>query len=163
MVIREMNREECLRVLARSRLARLACAHDNQPYVVPVYLAYHDASECLYGFTTVGQKVEWMRANPLVCVEMGEVAAGNQWVSVIALGRYEELPEKPGSDKERLLAWQVLKTEPMWWELGDMAWAARAQGDPTVTLMPVYYRIRIGHVTGREVTQAPTPYVTPPG
>src|SRR6202521_4793488 len=104
MVIREMNREECLRVLARGRLARLACAHENQPYIVPVYLAYHEASACLYGFTTPGQKVEWMRANPLVCVEVDEVAAHDQWVSVIARGRYEELPETPGSDGASLRA-----------------------------------------------------------
>ena len=104
MVIREMSREECLRVLAGARLARLACAHENQPYVVPVYLAYHEASGCLYGFTTPGQKVEWMRANPLVCVEVDEIAAYDQWVSVIAIGRYEELPETPGSDGARLRA-----------------------------------------------------------
>jgi nitroimidazol reductase NimA-like FMN-containing flavoprotein (pyridoxamine 5'-phosphate oxidase superfamily) len=97
MVIREMSKEECLRVLAGARLARLACAHENQPYVVPVYLALHEASACLYGFTTPGQKVEWMRANPLVCVELDEVAAYDQWVSVIATGRYEELPEAPGN------------------------------------------------------------------
>src|ERR1022692_3412894 len=95
MVIREMSREECLRVLAKAKLARLACAHENQPYVVPVYLAYHEAYECLYGFTTPGQKVEWMRANPLVCVEVDEIVAYDQWVSVIAFGRYEELPETP--------------------------------------------------------------------
>ena len=93
MEIREMNKEECLRVLAGGRLARLACAHENQPYVVPVYLAYDKASACLYGFTTPGQKIEWMRANPLVCVEVDEVAAYDQWVSVIAYGRYEESTE----------------------------------------------------------------------
>src|ERR1700730_11510279 len=104
MVIREMSREECFRVLAGARLARLACAYENQPYVVPVYLVYHEASECLYGFTTPGQKVEWMRANPLVCVEVDEVAAYDQWVSVIAIGRYDELPESPGNDGARLRA-----------------------------------------------------------
>src|SRR5579883_991773 len=102
MVIREMSLEECLQVLTGARLARLACAHENQPYVVPVYFVYHEASECLYGFTTPGQKVEWMRANPLVCVEVDEIAADAQWVSVIAFGRYEELPETPGSDDARL-------------------------------------------------------------
>ena len=118
MVIREMSREECLRVLAGARLARLACAHENQPYVVPVYLAYHEASGCLYGFTTPGQKVEWMRANPLVCVEVDEIAAYDQWVSVIAIGRYEELPETPGSDGVRLRAperpRQVGEDMPAW-------------------------------------------------
>jgi nitroimidazol reductase NimA-like FMN-containing flavoprotein (pyridoxamine 5'-phosphate oxidase superfamily) len=98
MVIREMSREECLRVLAGARLARLACARENQPYVIPVYLAYHEASGCLYGFTTPGQKVEWMRANPRVCVEVDEIAGHDQWTSVIALGRYEELPDTPGND-----------------------------------------------------------------
>lgn len=104
MVIREMSREECLRVLARAKLAKLACVHGNQPYVVPVYLAYHEASECLYGFTTPGQKIEWMRANPLVCVEVDEIAAYDQWVSVIVFGRYEELPVPPGSEDARLRA-----------------------------------------------------------
>ena len=107
MMIREMSREECRRVLAGTRLARLACAYQNQPYVVPVYLAYHEAPDgeaCFYGFTTPGQKVEWMRANPLVCVEVDEIAACNQWVSIIAFGRYEELPETPGGDYEWLRA-----------------------------------------------------------
>lgn len=96
MVIREMSEGECLRVLARARLARLACARENQPYVVPVYLAY-EATGYLYGFTTPGQKVEWMRINPLVCVEVDEIATYDQWVSVIVFGRYEELPETPAS------------------------------------------------------------------
>src|SRR4051812_24216781 len=101
MVIREMSRGECLRVLAGARVARLACSRENQPYVVPVSLVYEATSGCLYGFTTPGQKVEWMRANPLVCVEVDEVAACDQWVSVIAMGRYEELPESPQGEVAR--------------------------------------------------------------
>jgi nitroimidazol reductase NimA-like FMN-containing flavoprotein (pyridoxamine 5'-phosphate oxidase superfamily) len=104
MVIREMNWKECLRVLVGTSLARLACAQENQPYVVPVYLAYDEESGCLYGFTTPGQKIEWMRGNPLVCVEVDEVAAYDQWVSVIVTGRYEELVETTRNDAERLWA-----------------------------------------------------------
>jgi len=73
--------------------------------VVPVYLAYHEragAEPCLYGFTTPGRKVEWLRANPRVCVEVDEVAAGDRWVSLIVFGRYEELPNLPESGDERL-------------------------------------------------------------
>jgi nitroimidazol reductase NimA-like FMN-containing flavoprotein (pyridoxamine 5'-phosphate oxidase superfamily) len=189
MVIRDLSREECFQVLAGGRSARLACAHENQPYVVPVYLAYHQASSgeaYLYGFTTPGQKVEWMRTNPLVCVEMDEIAAYDQWVSVIAIGRYEELPETPGSDSanlraperprraaeampdwsadsrrcddevwdnERFQAWQVLKALPMWWQPGSTVWAARAHRDSAEPFIPVYYRIRIDHVTGHEATR----------
>ena len=174
MVIREMSREECLRVLAESRLARLACAHENQPYVVPVYLVSHQLSideACLYGFTTPGQKVAWMRANPLVCVEIDEVTAYDQWVSIIAIGRYEELPESPWSDgehsrapersdslrrksdDEREQAWQILKTHPMWQEPGWTACTARAHHGSVESLIPIFYRIRIDHVTGHEATR----------
>jgi len=40
MLIREMTGEECRGMLGRASLARLACAHENQPYVVPIYFAY---------------------------------------------------------------------------------------------------------------------------
>jgi nitroimidazol reductase NimA-like FMN-containing flavoprotein (pyridoxamine 5'-phosphate oxidase superfamily) len=182
MVIRDLSREECLRVLARARLARLACAHENQPYVVPVYLAYDEASECFYGFTTPGQKIEWMRANPLVCVEVDEIAAYDQWVSVIVSGRYEELPATPASnggrlrsserpqqvreaalaqstngseesDDQRERAWQVLQTHPMWEEPGCTAWAARDHRDSAKSLISVFYRIPVDSVTGHEATR----------
>lgn len=180
MLIREMSKGECFRVLAGARLARLACAHDNQPYVVPVYLSYYAATGCLYGFTTLGQKIEWMRTNPLVCVEVDEMTAYNQWVSVIAMGSYEELtstsvcnavPRRPlehsqhnvealtarpvdndpqACDDEREHAWQVLKTHPEWWEPSSTVWAARVHRDAAEPYSPIYYRIRIEDVTGHE-------------
>jgi nitroimidazol reductase NimA-like FMN-containing flavoprotein (pyridoxamine 5'-phosphate oxidase superfamily) len=60
---------------------------------VPVYFVYEKDS--LYSFSTVGQKIEWMRANPLVCVEVDEVVNPQQWVSVVVFGRYEELLDAP--------------------------------------------------------------------
>jgi uncharacterized protein len=176
MVIQEMNREECFRLLARAKLARLGCANANQPYVVPVYLAYHSSGgeACLYGFTTPGQKVEWMRANPLVCVEVDEVTSDDQWVSVIAFGRYQELPDTAGHDgprlptraeashgsraipdaarrdSERLLAYEVLQAHAMWWE---PAAAVRAHGDRAEPFIPIFYKIRINQVTGHQATR----------
>ena len=64
MVIREMSWDECRRVLAGASVARLACRMRNQPYVVPVYLAYHSqlgGDECLYGFAARAAQVESMR------------------------------------------------------------------------------------------------------
>ncbi|HUY37110.1 MAG TPA: pyridoxamine 5'-phosphate oxidase family protein [Pirellulales bacterium] len=180
MVIREMNRDECCRVLAGARLARLACAYGNQPYVVPVSLAYYSplgGDECLYGFTTLGQKVEWMRANPLVCVEVDEVESQDQWVSVIAFGRFEELSDAPGRNggrrnarqtmreryeelpntswrsSEQLLAHRLLEARAMWWEPASTAGAARTHRDLAEPFIPIFYKIRIHRVTGHEATR----------
>jgi nitroimidazol reductase NimA-like FMN-containing flavoprotein (pyridoxamine 5'-phosphate oxidase superfamily) len=43
----------------------------------------------------MGQKIEWMRLNPLVCVEIDEIPSDVDWTSMVVRGRYEELPEKP--------------------------------------------------------------------
>jgi hypothetical protein len=36
----------------------------------------------MHGFCMVGQKIGWMRANPLVCVEADEVVNHTGWASV---------------------------------------------------------------------------------
>ncbi|HEX6732099.1 MAG TPA: pyridoxamine 5'-phosphate oxidase family protein, partial [Pyrinomonadaceae bacterium] len=88
MFIHEMTADECRTALEKASVGRLACAHHGQPYAVPVNLAF-DGDTCLYGFTTLGQKVEWMRSNPQVCLEFDDVISADQWASLVVFGRYE--------------------------------------------------------------------------
>jgi len=71
MIINEMTEKECGTVLARSSIGRLGCALDNQPYVVPIYFAYEPGY--IYVLSTLGQKIEWMRTNPKVCIQVDEI------------------------------------------------------------------------------------------
>jgi uncharacterized protein len=119
MLIREMNAQECRDLLARLGTGRLGCARNNQPYVVPIYFAFQP--DRLYGFSTLGQKIDWMRENPLVCVEADEVLAHNNWASVVVLGRYEELPDEAGYVEARRQAQAVLEKRAMWWQTGYAA------------------------------------------
>lgn len=179
MLIQQISQEECLGVLARGRLARLGCALDNQPYVVPIYYSYDrdpDGESYLYGFTSIGQKIEWMRANPLVCVEWDEVAGFDRWESVIAFGHYEELFAAEGGQPEQQTrppmratptevaedecppwrrAHQLLQEHTAWWEPGAAAFAASDHRDHTQEFKPLYYRIHIERITGhRAVPEA---------
>jgi len=86
-----MTEEESGAFLTSASLGRLGCSLDNQPYVVPIYFVYEPGY--IYVLSTFGQKTEWMRANPKVCLEVDEVTNQSQWTSVIANGRYQELPE----------------------------------------------------------------------
>lgn len=116
MLIEDMTREASLVLLAETRLGRLACAQGDQPYILPFYFTYR--SNYLYSFATVGQKIEWMRANPRVCVEADVVVSSQEWRSVIAFGRYEELPDRPEWHSERESAWKLLQNYATWWEPG---------------------------------------------
>jgi uncharacterized protein len=150
MFIRQMTQTECLSTLAHTRLARLACAREGQPYVVPSYFVFENAY--LYGFATPGQRVEWMRSNPLVCVELDDVQDHDQWMTIVVFGRYEEIPDTPEGKQERLHAHGLLQKHPHWWEPGC---ASQTQCNPTQPVTPVYYRIRIDSITGRRASPAP--------
>jgi nitroimidazol reductase NimA-like FMN-containing flavoprotein (pyridoxamine 5'-phosphate oxidase superfamily) len=150
VLIEELTRQESLNLLAGTRIGRLACAQGSQPYVVPFYFVYHH--NYLYGFSTVGQKIEWMRANPLVCVEADEVVRPQRWMSVIVFGRYEELPDTPESRPERELAWKLLRKYPMWWEPG---YAKTILHGTERLSEPIFYRIHIGQISGHRATLEP--------
>jgi nitroimidazol reductase NimA-like FMN-containing flavoprotein (pyridoxamine 5'-phosphate oxidase superfamily) len=152
VLIEELSRQSCLDLLSHMRLGRLACAQGTQPYVVPFYFACDN--NCIYGFSTVGKKIEWMRANPQVCVEADEVVSPQDWRSVIVLGRYEELPDTPEWTIERVTALSLLRRHAMWWE---PAYAKTAIHGRVSSLEPVFYRIHIDAITGRRATRESSP------
>jgi uncharacterized protein len=147
VLIREIDPTECRNLLARLGTGRLGCARNNQPYVVPIYFAYEP--DRLYGFSTIGQKIEWMRENPLVCVQTDEVHGHNEWESVVVLGRYEELPDTPGYSELRRQAQSVLEKRSMWWQTAYAASQSRVKPKPAT---PVFYCIHIEEVSGHKAT-----------
>jgi len=140
-MIQEMTRQESLDLLARTHLCRLACAQGSQPYLVPCYFAYNNNS--LYSFSTVGQKIDWMRANPLVCVEADEVVSPQEWVSVIVFGHYQELTSE--NESERAIAYNLLHKKGQWWE---PAYLKTILHGTERQLVPVFYRIQVVQITG---------------
>ncbi len=140
MLIQEMTEEECGIALERADFGRLACVRDDQPYIVPIYFSYDGTH--LYGLTTLGQKIEWMRSNPRVCVEIDERTSHFQWTSVVVFGRYEELNETPEHEAARAHALEVLQKREMWWQPACIATEKREQRPP------IFYRVHIEQVTG---------------
>ncbi len=147
VLIQEMTMQASLDLLARTHRFRLACAQESQPYVLPISFAYH--KNFLYSFAMFGQKINWMRANPLVCVEADEVVSPQEWVTVIVFGRYEELPDTPEYEAERVIAHNVLQKNAMWWEPGSVKTILKGARRPMV---PVFFRIHIVQITGRRAT-----------
>lgn len=147
MVIQDMTLEECRRALAQVRLARLACEMDDQPYVVPLYLAYDGTK--LFGFATMGYKIDCMRANPLVCVEVDDIKSHSEWMSVLVFGRYEELPDTPDNQAARSHAYKLLEQRAMWWEPASIGVEHREYPESS---SPIFYCIHIDRMSGRRAS-----------
>ena len=148
MLIRELTREDSLAFLAAKHFARLACAWKGQPYVMPIRIARE--SDHLYCFSTVGQKIDWLRKNPLVCVEADEIESLQKWCSVVAFGRYSELPKTPDFDRERHRAHELLWPDGEVWEPG---YARTIVHGKAHALEAVYFRIDLGEVSGRRAAR----------
>jgi len=142
MIINEMTEKECGTVLARGSIGRLGCALDNQPYVVPIYFAYEP--DYIYVLSTFGQKIEWMRTNPKVCIQVEEIVSQSRWVSVIVNGIYEEMPE-PQYSAERMHARSLLQKQHHWWlnALGE-----RQTKSNSALIEPLFFRIHTDSMTG---------------
>jgi nitroimidazol reductase NimA-like FMN-containing flavoprotein (pyridoxamine 5'-phosphate oxidase superfamily) len=148
MEIEEMAEQDCRAMLARTHIARLACAQNNQPYVVPTCL-YFDGGQALYCYTALGQKIEWMRRNPLVCLEMDEITTPRQWVSLIVFGHYEELPDAPEYAAAREVGLQLFEEHAAWWEPASVPLPGHERR------ARVAFRIHIAHMTGRRTMPRP--------
>ena len=105
MRIIAMSEQECSELLKRVSFGRLACSLDDQPYIVPVDFSYEP--DCIYIFSTVGKKIEWMRQNPKVCLQADEIGNRANWLSVIVTGMFLELREY-SAGREHGLEFRIL-------------------------------------------------------
>jgi len=142
MRILPISSEDCSELLQRISFGRLACSLNDQPYVVPVGFSYEP--EQIYVFATMGKKIEWMRQNPKVCLQVDEIGSRSTWTSVIVTGTYVEL-RQPQYSAERERARSRLGQTVQWW-LTPLA-GRREQVDD-LAIEPLFFRIDIKSMTG---------------
>jgi len=135
--MRDLSPAEIDAFLHRQRIARIGCNAGGETYVVPVIYAYDDSA--MYVVTTEGKKIDLMRANPSVCVEVDEYDADGKgsWRSVIAQGTYEEL-----EGGAVLAALQLLRNA--FTRVSGRTPAARERPADMVV-----FRVALGETTGR--------------
>ena len=146
MRIAEISQDECKDLLNRASLGRLGCSLDNQPYVVPICFVYEP--ECIYVFSTLGQKIKWMRLNPNVCLQTDEIADRSNWTSVVLNGTFVELrqPVEIEHARERLAKFAD------WW---PTPLAERREHTSDLSIEPIFFRIDIALMSGlRTISEA---------
>ncbi|HEX2443675.1 MAG TPA: pyridoxamine 5'-phosphate oxidase family protein [Vicinamibacterales bacterium] len=147
MRIHELTVDECRSILEKTNLGRLACARANQPYIVPVSIHFDPAGDCLYSFSIRGQKIDWMRENPKVCVEVEDITDKNHWTTVVVYGRYDEIEDSRADANARRRAYDLFQRQSQWW----LPAAGKLASEEQET--PVIYRIQIDRMSGRRAAR----------
>jgi nitroimidazol reductase NimA-like FMN-containing flavoprotein (pyridoxamine 5'-phosphate oxidase superfamily) len=146
MRIVEISHDECKDLLNRVSVGRLACSLENQPYVIPICFVYEP--DHLYVFSTLGQKIEWMRQNPKVCLQADQVGDRSNWSSVVLNGTFVEL--RDAGEKEHVR--ERLAKFSDWWQT---PLAERRERISDLSIEPIFFRIDITSMSGlRGISEA---------
>ncbi len=136
-----MTDEEVERFIAGEFVARVGCHSAGRTYVVPVAYAFSKGS--IYSFSHDGLKIEMIRANPEVCVEIDRVEHLGSWRSVIAQGRAELLEGEAAAEGSRLLATRLTSL------VSDPVSRARLEDALAAEVPPYVLRIELMEISGR--------------
>jgi uncharacterized protein len=146
MRIVEISQDECKDLLNRVSVGRLGCSLENQPYVIPISFVYEP--EHLYVFSTLGQKIKWMRQNPKVCLQTDQGEDHSNWTSVVLSGTFFELRESAEKEHAR----KRLAKFSDWWQ---MPLAERRERTSDLSIVPILFRIDIASMSGlRSISEA---------
>jgi nitroimidazol reductase NimA-like FMN-containing flavoprotein (pyridoxamine 5'-phosphate oxidase superfamily) len=99
-MISEIGYREARELLRDQNIGRLGCCSESMPYVIPVN--YFFDGEDIYIHSMPGRKIQIMRANSYVCLQVDEIEDTFNWLSVIAFGRYDEIHDT--TERDRILS-----------------------------------------------------------
>ncbi len=97
MNIGRLRDTDSLAILSEGNLGRLGCIAGRGPYVVPVNYLF-DGKD-IYIHSLPGKKIDALRADPRVCLQVDEIKDSYHWRSVIAYGIFEEVSDEETREK----------------------------------------------------------------
>ena len=144
----------CEKVLADNYVGRLAYIADNEPHVVPSTYFYDMDERCILCFATNGHRINALRKNNKVSLQVDTFISFRHWESVQAHGSFQELLGDTAKQALKHFAEGVQQTI-------DNKKAERPHflshfsGRLQEVEMPVVYRIAVTKITGKSVEDLP--------
>ena len=136
---RTLTGGQAFEIIKEGKLGRLGCIDHDEPYVVP--LNYLTVNGAIYSHSLPGKKIEAMRINPRVCLQVDQIEDDFHWRSALATGKFEEV--KSPNDR-RVILGKLLSVFPNLTPVESMVVEDAAAPDSVV------FRIVIDQVTGVE-------------
>jgi nitroimidazol reductase NimA-like FMN-containing flavoprotein (pyridoxamine 5'-phosphate oxidase superfamily) len=136
-MMKVLTSEEARELFQFAKVARLGCAVNGEPYVVPINCHLED--DCLYSHSLPGLKISGLRENPRACVQVDQIENDLHWRSAIAFGKFEEITSM---DERAHVLNKLLRKFPM---LTPVESAIAVDGSAPEVIV---FRIRIERITG---------------
>ena len=90
-MIRTLSEKESYHILRNNYIGYLAYTYQNRPFIKPITYFYDELKNVIISYSGHGHKVNAMRKNNNVCLEVAEIDSVNDWKSALVHGSFEQL------------------------------------------------------------------------
>lgn len=90
-MINEIEKEEGVALLRDNYIGRLAFVSFQRPYVLPITYFFDIEEKCILSYSGEGHKIDAMRKNTAVVLQVDNIESIQNWKSVQVHGEFEEL------------------------------------------------------------------------
>ena len=142
---------ECAEMLKNNYICHLAFISQQWPFVIPITYYYDQTDNCIISYSGEGHKIDAMRSNNLVSIQVEEIEYINKWKSILILGKFEEIT---GLDAKCFLKQFVtsVKLNILKKEKKDLHFINEFSSKIDSGSRPIVYRIKILEITGMQRT-----------
>ncbi|MFL0354209.1 pyridoxamine 5'-phosphate oxidase family protein [Xanthomarina sp. GH4-25] len=88
-MITNIETKECHFILENNYIGHLGYIFQNKPFVVPITYYFDKKNNHIICYSGEGHKIQAMRKNNTVSIQIAEIASVNNWKSVLIHGHFE--------------------------------------------------------------------------
>lgn len=147
-IFKDLQSEKCISLLSSNYIGRLAFISGKNPYITPITFHYDADSKSILSYSTEGHKIDAMKMNTAVALQVDEISSIQDWKSVLVHGTFEELQGSTAKQYLHKFAQGVQATiaekegsGPKF--ISDFSSRLTQKG------MPIMYRIIINDISGK--------------
>jgi nitroimidazol reductase NimA-like FMN-containing flavoprotein (pyridoxamine 5'-phosphate oxidase superfamily) len=86
-----LEEKEIKFVLENNYIGHLGYIYQNRPYVVPLTYSYDKESNAIICYSGEGHKIDAMRKNSIVSIQVADIESDTKWKSVLVHGSFKQL------------------------------------------------------------------------
>jgi hypothetical protein len=86
----DLRPKECIDLLNNNYIGHLAYISEGKPFTVPITY-YYDQKDSILAYASEGHKIEAMRKNTAVSLQVEEISGVKDWISILVHGEFKEI------------------------------------------------------------------------
>jgi hypothetical protein len=145
----DLRPKECIDLLNNNYIGHLAYIFEGKPFTVPITY-YYDQKDSILAYASEGHKIEAMRKNTAVSLQVEEISGVKDWISILVHGEFKEIT---GANAKFLLHEFADGVKAIIHKKENLMpqYISEFTSDVYSTGITIVYRIKITKMTGKKM------------